>query len=342
MNKEIVLIGNPIAGGNALKKIKRAVSIIKNRGFNVRLMLTEKKGDAELFARRISAESPLPPFSKGGQGGILVIAAGGDGTYNEVVNGIAGSNIPMSIIPLGTTSVLAKELNIPDDVDKALDVALNGRQQTVSLGMITLQKHQIQDTGYTIHPPMSPLDKGGIKGGYHASSHENSACFNRYFLLMAGIGFDGEVVFGVNEKIKRYSGKGAYILSGIKTLLRYNPTPITIDVRVGHDDMQKLVGYTAIVSNASCYGGSFKIAPDARLTEPYLYIFVIHNKSKFQLMRCIAGILRGRHLKLKDISYLKASEIKIEGSVHIQIDGDYLGTSPAKIEIVPSALRLVF
>ena len=68
---------------------------------------------------------------------LLIIAAGGDGTYNEVINGIACTNIPMAILPLGTTNVLAKELNIPEDVEKAVDIALNGKIHTICLGKIT-------------------------------------------------------------------------------------------------------------------------------------------------------------------------------------------------------------
>jgi len=296
MTKNIILIGNPIAGGGALKKIKKAVNILEKKGFNVRLMLTAQKGDADSFARQIIPE---------GQGELLVIAAGGDGTYNEVANGLAHSNIPMAILPLGTTSVLAKELNMPEDLEKALNIALNGKVQTIHLGRITCKTH-------------------------------NSKLLTRHFLLMAGIGFDGETVYGVNERIKKITGKGAYILSGLKTILRYNPSQITLK----YNSEQKS-GYNVIIGKASCYGGDFKVTPDAKLTEPFFYVFLMHQKCRLNLIRYISGILNKSHLKLKDISYFRASEIEIEGNAHIQIDGDYLGTTPAKIDVVPDALQLI-
>ncbi len=307
MTKKIILIGNPIAGGGALRKIKKAVTILKNKGFNVNLMLTAQKGDAESFAKRISLETHNSE--------LLVIAAGGDGTYNEVANGLVYSNIPMAVLPLGTTSVLAKEIGIPSNIEKALDVAINGTIQTIHIGRITLKDNA------------------------------------RYFILMAGIGFDGEAVYGVNEKIKKYSGKGAYILSGLKAFSKYNPMPILIKAQglpltqlfseKETKELQKLKGYAAIICKASCYGGNFKIAPDAKLTDQYFYVFVTHKNGRFNLLKYIEGIITGKHLAFKDISYFKTSEIVVEGNAHIQIDGDYLGTAPAKIEVKPYALKLV-
>ncbi len=310
MTKNIILIGNPIAGGGALKKIKRSVNILENRGFDVRLMLTAQKGDGESFARQISQD---------GQGELLVIAAGGDGTYNEVANGLAHSNIPMAILPLGTTSVLAKELNIPEDLEKALNITLNGKIQTIHLGRITCTEVRnlkiLSNQNLDTH--LSPL-------------------ITRYFILMAGIGFDGETVYNVSPWIKRITGKGAYILSGIKTIIRYNPSQITLKCNA-----EQKSGYNAIIGKASCYGGEFRITPDAKLTEPSFYVFLMHKKGRLKLLRYISGIITGGHLKLKDISYFKASEIEIKGNAHIHVDGDYLGTTPAKIDVMPDALKLV-
>lgn len=320
MTKKIILIGNPIAGGGALKKIKAASSILQKRGFDVRLMLTSEKGDAELFAKQISYNQSQTPNPEP----LLVIAAGGDGTYNEVANGLVHSNIPMAILPLGTTSVLSKELNMPKDLESALDIALDGKVRTIHLGRITCNR--LAHSSSLIDANKKPI-------GYELSV--KSYNITRYFLLMAGIGFDGETVYSVNEKIKTITGKGAYILSGIKTILKYNPSRITLKC-----DSEQLSGYNAIIGKASCYGGDFKITPDAKITEPFLYVFLMHQKGRLNLIRYISGIINKSHLKLKDISYFSASKIEIEGNAHIQIDGDYLGTTPAKIDVMPNALLL--
>lgn len=293
--RQIVVIGNPVAGGGALEKVRRAVRLLNDRGCDVELLLTEKRGDAVSFARRAAArhsrDNPL-----------LVIAAGGDGTYNEVANGLVFSEAPMAILPLGTTSVLAYELSIPHNLESALDIALTGTPVSVHLGRITLP-------------------------GRSAS---------RYFLLMAGAGFDGEVVMRVNEKLKKLSGRGAYILSGLKVLLGYRPAPITVRNRD-----RSLLGYTAIVGKAACYGGKLQIAKDARLTDPHLYVFVTHKRGRLSLIRYVLGILRGVHLGFKDTAYFKTDRVEIDGTTPIQVDGDYVGHAPATIEIAADALRLV-
>ena len=308
MKKKIILIGNPVAGRGAAGRIARAVDIIKSRGFNVRLMLTGKKGDAELFSKEISKDQSDIPDTRPVP---LIIAAGGDGTYNEVINGIAYTDIPMAILPLGTTNVLARELDIPEVMEKALDIALGGKVQNVCIGKITLSAQlsgvSCQGSGIT-----------------------------RYFLLMAGIGFDGEAVYGIKNRIKRYSGKGAYIWSGLKTFMLWNPDKLTFNI-----DNRGYEGYSAIICNAAKYAGHFKVAPDAKLQEPSLYAFIMQGRKRSDIVRYVSGIIRGNHLKLSDIAYLKAEKIEINGDACIQIDGDYFGKTPATIEIVPDALKLV-
>ncbi len=129
--RKVFLIGNPIAGGGALRKIKKAEEILKNKGISVETLLTEKPGDAQRFAEQIKNSRET-----------LVIAAGGDGTYNEVVNGLAFSETPMAILPMGTTSVLAKELKIPKNLKKAIEVAITGNVQKIHLGRIKIKKNK--------------------------------------------------------------------------------------------------------------------------------------------------------------------------------------------------------
>lgn len=307
MKQKIILIGNPVAGGNAIKKIEKAVGVISNRGFDVRLMLTTRKGDAESFAREVLRDKSL---TSNPQSLPLIIAAGGDGTYNEVINGIACTDIPMAILSLGTTNVLTKELNIPEDIENAVEVALKGNAHLISLGKITAM----------------------LPGELEAERE-----YSRYFCLMAGIGYDGEVVYGVNNRVKKYSGKGSYILNGIKTLLKWNPEKLIFNI-----DGRLCEGYSAIICNASKYAGNFKVAPDAVLNEPFFYAFVMHGRGRLDMLRYISGIFRGKHLLSKDITCLKAERVEIKGNARIQIDGDYLGPAPAKIEAAPKALRLVY
>ncbi len=356
MRKHIVIIGNPIAGGNAVGKIEKAAAIMRSKGIDVKLLLTAGKGDAEAFAKEIASAPPLPT------GELLVVAAGGDGTYNEVANGLVHSDTPMAILPLGTTSVLAKELNLPHDIGKAVHVALEGKTETIHLGKITLKDSNTKNSD-KLRVTSNKLKTKDSKNSslvtrYSLLSSDLSPSSDpllvtrhsllvtdqvtRYFLLMAGAGFDGEVTFGISEKIKRYTGKGAYIFSGIRTFIRYAPPLITLRYRESPGGpMKRVEGYAAIIGKATCYGGAFKATPDTSLKKPYFHVFLTCRRGRFDLLRYVAGVVRGCHLSYPDTANFRATEIEVDGDVHIQIDGDYAGTAPARIEVVRNALQLV-
>lgn len=290
----VALIANPVSRRFSRSKIDRAVKALSSRGCDLEVTFTSKKGDAEDLARDLSKI-----------GYPLIIAAGGDGTFNEVMNGIVLTGTRMGIIPMGTTNVLAKELGIEEDVDGAIMRILNGKEHILSLGLITLTSQS---------PPIS-----------------------RYFSLMAGIGFDGEAVYGCNETLKRFLGKGAYIISGLKTLLRFSPEPLTLSF-----DHESKKGYSAIVGKSSKYGGNFRVTPDASLFNKELYLCLMHRKGKIDILRYLFSILFSIHTTLKDITYESVAEITIEGRAKVQIDGDYIGYTPASIRVAPDALRMVF
>ncbi len=171
------LIINPVSGSFSDKKMAGAVKLLE-QNYRVTLFYTKKRGDAEEFSRELIKDKPA-----------LIGVVGGDGTFNEVINSTACSDIPLAFIPTGTSNVLAKEFSIPEDIQKATERMLSGRARDLHLGLIN-----------------------------------NS----RYFALMAGIGFDGEAVYKVNSKIKRLIGKGAYIISGFQVMVNYSPERLKI------------------------------------------------------------------------------------------------------------------
>ena len=320
MKSSIFLINNPTAKKASDKKIARASHFLFSRGYDVEIFATKQRGDAESLAREAIKKSPS-----------LIIAAGGDGTINEVINGIVGSEIPLAILPLGTTNVLAKELNIPETIRGALEIAVTKAPQSISLGRI------VQSPDFK-NPPSPPFTKGRYDSRpMGMGGLINPSLVTRYFVLMAGIGFDGEAVFGINETVKKFSGKGAYVYSGLKTLLTFNPGELTFD-----SDGKTYHGYSAIIGNAAKYGGNFKITPDARLTDPFFYLCIFKGRKRVDILKYLFGIVLGKHLRFKDIEYVKASAIEIQGNTHVQIDGDYFGMTPVKVEIVTDILRLIF
>ncbi len=121
----VILIGNPASGRSSLKKLRDVFDYLKSKSPDARLIATEKRGDAE----RASREALGGSIER-------IIAAGGDGTCNEVINAIAGSAMPMAVLPMGTTNVLARELGVPMNLKEAVDRALTGSSHITSLGMI--------------------------------------------------------------------------------------------------------------------------------------------------------------------------------------------------------------
>ncbi len=293
MKSSIVFIFNPAAKKASKRNIAKAFHFLESRGYKVEVIVTGQRGDAERFAKEAVKKSPF-----------LIIAAGGDGTFNEVINGIVGSDVPMAILPLGITNVLAKELGIHENVEDALEIALSSIPKTVSLGKI------VQDPEFGS---------------------------GRYFCLMAGIGFDGEVVYGLNEAFKKLSGKGAHIYSALKTLSGFCPGELIFNI-----DGENYSGYTAVIGKSAKYGGNYKITPDAKLTDPFLYACIFKGKKRLDILRYIFGITAGRHLRFRDVRYTKATSVEVQGDTYIQIDGDYFGKAPATVNVVPNIVRMVF
>jgi YegS/Rv2252/BmrU family lipid kinase len=295
MRSSIILIGNPAARGASLKKFESASFFLREKGFDTKLLLTEKSNDATRLAEEAVRARPY-----------AIIAAGGDGTINEVINGMVKSDVPLAILPLGTTNVLAKELGISENINGAMETAVSRKPRTVSLGRIELNPG-------------------------------TDSAYSRYFCLMAGIGFDGKTVHDINNAVKKKSGKAAYILSGIKNLLHYSPNQLFYNI-----DGKEYAGFSSITGKAGKYGGNFKITPDADLSNQFLYTCIFQGNKRRDLLRYVFKVMTGSLLNVRDIVYLKSASVEVFGTAHIQIDGDYLGVTPAKITVEKDALKIIY
>ncbi len=285
----IKLIGNPRAGIEAKGRIGSCERYLRESGAEVSTFITEKRGDAEKWAKEAIVE-----------GVDRIVVAGGDGTINEVINGVAGSSIPVGIIPLGVSNVLALELGIPLNTERASDIAFKGNVRPVPLG----------------------LSNG------------------RYFFLMAGVGFDAEVVCRLNMRLKRYLGKLTYILAGIKVIFSYKPATIRIITDAG----ELLDGYSAVIGKSKFYGGKFTITSEAGIEKEELDLCLFQNGRRRDILRYVLGIIARKHLRFKDILYRKVRGLRItsEGRVPVQLDGDCFRELPINISIKQNAVRLIF
>lgn len=291
MKPRIKLIANPAAGRGAGEKIKTVVRWFEDRGVLVDLTLTCARGDA----RRAAASASKKDYYR-------IVAVGGDGTLNEVVNGMAGSRMPLAFVPLGTTNVCAIEAGIPLDVARACRIALDGDVRPVCLG------------------------RAGTD----------------YFLLMAGVGFDGEVVHLVDKNLKplkRFAGKLAYVAGALYHLAR---TPLQrLDVCC--DEEPAVPCHGVILSNGRYYGGKFVLSPHASLRSEQLDLCLFLPPSRMALAASFALMALGKKPPSKFVRHVQARKVEVRGAeAAVQIDGDDFGRIPMNFYAEPDKLNLVF
>lgn len=230
-----------------------------------------------------------------------IIVAGGDGTVNEVAQVLANSPARLAILPRGTANLLSNVLGIPTNLEGACRVAALGRTRQVDMGM----------------------------------------CNERYFLLMAGIGLDAEIVGDVNREIKRQLGPWAYVFHGAKRLLRHRVRELKLTWTGGR---VKIRSRLLVVGNAKPFGDTrVQVTPEAEMDDGQLDVCVFEHETMFQVGVHFAKVLMRRHVGDRAVVYFKTPSIKVEAypSAPIQLDGDLFGRTPAEFRIAPRALNLV-
>lgn len=288
--RRLLVIHNPTAGGRRARRLRAVVSRLEARGLSVAVRPTGKRGDAEDFAR---SADPAEIDA--------VVAAGGDGTINEVINGLAvhaagGRPLPLGIVPMGTANVLAAELGLSTDVER-IAAAIAGGRRTM------------------IWPALAN---------------------GRVFSLMAGVGLDARVVERVDPRVKRLIGKGAYVA---ETLVQLATRP-DHRYRVTLDDAPPQEVASVIVAKGHFYGGRFICAPDARLTEPELHVCLFPRGGRLNALRYVWGVTAGRLARFPEYRVVTAKRVRIEGPAGdglfadaVQGDGDVLARLPVEITL---------
>ncbi|MFS2009506.1 diacylglycerol kinase family protein [Azospirillum sp. CT11-132] len=288
--RRLLVIHNPTAGGRRARRLRAVVSRLEARGLSVTVKPTGKRGDAEAFAREADPADVD-----------AVIAAGGDGTINEVINGLAvhadaDRPLPLGIVPMGTANVLAAELGLTTDPER-IAAAIAGGQRTM----------------------IWPAQANG-----------------RVFSLMAGVGLDARVVERVDPRVKRLIGKGAYVA---ETLVQLATRP-DHRYRVTLDDGPPQEVASVIVAKGHFYGGRFICAPDARLTAPELHVCLFPRGGRLNALRYVWGVTAGRLARFPEYRVVTAKRVRIDGPADdglfadaVQGDGDVLARLPVEITL---------
>lgn len=229
-----------------------------------------------------------------------IVSVGGDGTVHEIINGIAGQPVRLVLVPAGTGNDLARTLSIPAQPVAALSLLAAGRPR--------------------------PIDLGQVNGVY--------------FMNVAGVGFDAEVVSDVNTGHHFFGGSGAYIFSVLKTLFRYRPA--AVDITIDGVTYSSRI-YIASVANGQYYGGGMRIAPQAVPDDGIFEICVVREVSKFEFLRVFPAVFQGRHINHPAVSILRGTEVKISSytSLNVQADGEIVGKTPVTFTMRPQALTVL-
>lgn len=230
-----------------------------------------------------------------------VVAVGGDGTVSEVVNGLMGTGSALGIIPSGTGNDLCRTLRIPFRAADAAEHALSGATR--------------------------PIDVGEIEGG-------------RYFINIAGVGFDAEVSRAVNAFPKYLGGTVPYVLGILKTLWRFHPAPMEIDVDGQRYDRKV---FLMAVGIAQVYGGGMRMLPDASIDDGLLDICIGGDLGRAEILKLVPKLYSAGHVGHPKIEFARGKRVTVRSPVPVAVhaDGDLIGELPKTFLIHPGALSVV-
>lgn len=289
---KISVILNPTAGS-----IRDLDNLVKQIGQipGAEVRTTTKPGSAARFARTAIRK-----------GYDMIVAAGGDGTLNEVINGIGEKlgEARVGLIPLGTGNDFARTIGMPTDLDAAIDVIRTGKTRAVDLVRVTSDEV-------------------------------------RYFVNVSAGGFSGLVDEKITPKMKKTWGPLAYLRSAAAALpdLRAYRTTLAFD----NAESLQLDLYNVVVANGRFVAGGRLIAPEASIDDGLLDIILIQQRSAPELALLAAQVALGTHLSSNAIVFRRAAKLTVNSKpgMWFNVDGELVGNEPARFEILPRALRFV-
>ena len=288
--KRVFIIFNPSARG---EKSQRLLHFLESKsGPNVTLAPTLCAGDATRLAAQGAAT-----------GHDIIVAAGGDGTINEVVNGLRLTGTTLGVIPLGTANVFARELGIPLRFEEAWRVFEAGVERTVDLGVAEFNGQR------------------------------------RFFVQLAGIGLDARAVRNVNWKLKKRIGPLSYIWAALRAI---GEQPADVEVHTTETGLAGR-GALVLVGNGRFYGGSFRVFPGAEMNDGLLDICVFERPGYYNAIRHGFGILTGSHINMRGVKYFRSAHFtcRAASTAPVELDGEDAGDTTVEFRVAPKALRVI-
>lgn len=295
--RQAVLIANPRAGRGSMARrqeaIERFCRLLKAHGLEIHLRHTSGPNDATRLAAQAASEGLRE-----------VIVSGGDGTINEALQGLVGTDVRLAIWPRGTANVLGRELKLPTRLERLVDIIAAG-------------------AGRRIHAGCATIERTGER---------------RYFLLMAGIGIDAVIVDRVRPALKKRFGEAAFWYSGIETFARWKPKQFFIEA-----NGEQHAATFAAVGKAPHYGGKLSITPRARMEHPEFEICLINSMHRVRYLKLLPfAMFGGMPETAKGVTFLRTSTVRAVGEgVHAQVDGELIGELPMTFSISPYSIEVL-
>lgn len=302
MEKPLVIVNPRSGGGLSERRWSRLAGALTDGLGPFEVSFTKAPRDATDLARAAAVA-----------GRRLVVAFGGDGTTNEVADGLAGAGMgtELGIVPRGTGGDFRRSLELPSEVRGAGERIRNGAPHLIDLGRAT----------YT-----------GADGARES----------RYFINVASFGFSAAIAHRANQSSKRLGGRVSFFSAAMRGLATRQNAEINVTTDQGQRRLTTLLG---AVGNGRFFGGGMNICPDAKLDDGLLQVVLIGDYSTVDVLARIHRLYAGTHLSLPDIHHQQTARVEVEAvdpetRVPLELDGETVGFLPASFEVVPRALAL--
>jgi len=299
----LFFIVNPRAGGG-LRRFSAIVNRLRAEGIPFASSATLSPGDGSVLAR-LARDRDFR----------AIVVVGGDGTINDVVNGLAtpdgtvARDTPLGIIPNGTATDFAKSMGVPLARDAAVERLLAGEESDVDVGRIRF-----------------------------ADGHQ---CF---FVNVLGAGFDAEVAGRAHDvRGPIMPSIPAHVVGFASALAGYHNRQITITFDGQDDKRARVRANMVVVANGASYGGVFRLAPDAQPDDGLLDVVVVGDLQRVELLVNLPRLVAGTHLGHEKVEVHRVPSLSLESEERalVQADGEVVGELPARVDVLPRALRLI-
>ncbi len=309
--KKGILIYNPVAGRRPARRkreVHEAANVLRQAGLEIELAPTQRPAMAHELAQAAVAN-----------GADLVLACGGDGTINEVINGLAPSKVPLGILPGGTANIVARELRIPIHPVRAARQLMRWTPRRIALGCARWEESA------------------------EAAAEHEPAKQSRYrlYISVAGIGYDAHIVYKLSPWMKTNLGVTGYVLEALRQLVVYSFPKFSCRL----DGLERQ-GTFAVIHRTRLYAGWLHLAPAAGLFQPRFAVCSFSSRSRLRYLLYALGVLLRQHTRMSGVSLDQCTEVlsapgENANTIRFELDGELTGAIPAKFEIVPDALTLL-